>query len=183
MLPTRVYATGQIQRTVNSVGLDSVKLRDIARLSVSLVPDEEFNDRIIAACDSIEEATHLKLFQGSYTAEFDLRKLITNNAYLKSPFEIPGLNSSVTSSMSGDIAIVPRITAHDSRTGSTDLLPPFIGWPIQTWRETVIVNFTAGGNAVGMVAQAVGVNMRFEYYSEPNDALLLQWYMSRLAVR
>ena len=183
MLPKRIYETTPVQREISNVGLDIVKMRDLARLTKDRCPDEEFTDRLISACDSIEELTHLILFQGQYAAEFDLGDLITNRNYLRSSLDLPGVNSSVTSVMSGETTVTPRVQTTNSRTGQTRLLPPIDGWPISMWKEFVKVQFTAGGNVPSRVANAVAVQTRFDYYAEPNDALLLDWYASKLLVR
>ena len=183
MLPTRVYETNPVQRTIESAGLDIVKLRDISRVSASIAPLEEFTDRALAAVDSIEDETGLKLFQGSYTAEFDLVPLRINHNYLVEALEIPGINSTVIASSSGDTSVRSRITTVNSRTGVSELLPPYSGWPIQDWDEPVNVTFTAGGNIKGREFNAVGAQLRFEYYPEPNNAMSLDWYISKLALR
>ena len=71
----------------------------------------------------------------------------------------------------------------DSRTGESSALPPVEGWPIQSWNESPVVEFTAGGAIPLQLANAIAVMARFEYYANPADARLVGWYMSKARMR
>lgn len=185
MLPSRIYESEPVARTLAGTGLDAdlAKLRELTRLSESRCPDAEFTDRLVAACDAIETLTGLFLFAGERVAEWDLRELGMHNAFLRASLDFPGLRSAVTAIASGGETVVPRAQVHDSRTGRTRLLPPFEGWPFASWREPPVATFTAGGGVTGMARNAVAASARFEFHGEPSDAQLLAWYASKLLVR
>ena len=198
MLPTRVYEGATVNRTLATTGLDARKLRERTRLTSTRIPDNEFEDRIVSACNLIEQQTGLRLFTGSYEAEYDIGKLLRNSAYLTAELEVPGVNASITSLKIGERDIEPRKTVANwnSGSGSTSggngasaALPPFNGWPIFEWTQEIndrsnpIALFTAGGSIPQQVIAAIASQARMEHVPSPNEASILEYYLSKIRMR
>ena len=186
MRPSRVYASAAVNRTLAATGLDVAKLRERTRLSgganTGRVPDAEFEDRIVSACNLIEQQTGLLLFPSTYEAEFDLADLMRNGSWASSALEVPGVNASITGVAAEGTAVEPRKLIPSGFAGGQSALPPFAGWPIQTWREPPVVTFTAGGSIPTHVVAAIASQARMEALPSPQEAQLLDYYLARIRV-
>ena len=198
MLPSRVYETAPVARELTGTGLDAKTLRERTRLSSTRIGDAEFADRIVAACNLIEQQTGLRLFAGTYTAEWDVVDLIKNRAWIKTAFEVPGTNAVITALSIGELTITPRQTVFNwnlgsgrsaGNNGAGAALPPFDGWPVWEWTAQIydrinpIATFTAGGALPPHVASAVASQVRMEHMPTAQEAALLDYYLSKIRMR
>ena len=180
MKPSRAYEAGAVDRTFAGTGLDRGALRLRAKVTASRVPDSEFDDLALSACDLVESRTGLFLYSGSYAAEFDLSRLVTNNAWRAADFQVPGTNASIASIKSGETNLVARKTVPISRNGSQRALAPTKGWNLSGLEEPVEVAFTAGGAIPPAVVSAIASHIRFQVHETPNEALVLDYLLEQI---
>ena len=198
MLPTRVYESVPVERSLTATGLDASRLRERTRLTGSRIPDDEFEDRLVSACNLIEQQTGLRIFAGAYEAEFDIGKLWRNSAYLTAELEVPGVNATITSLKIGERVIEPRKTVTNwnigsgssaGNNGAAAALPPFNGWPVFDWTQEInerldpVATFTAGGSVPQQVIAAIASQARMEHIPSPQEASLLEYYLSKIRMR
>ena len=138
------------------------------------------------------------MFAGQYTAEYDIVDLVKNQAWVKTPFEVPGTNAVIVNLHIGELAIEPRQTVFNwnlgsgrsaGNNGSGAALAPWTGWPVSDWTQQIydrvnpVATFTAGGSIPVHVINAIAAQARLEHMPTAQESQLLDYYLSKIRMR
>ena len=190
MLPDRIR-----ERTVDYAPggdrFDRQLIRSIAGLTPGRLNDAKLDQRIVAAAKRVQERTGMRLFPGTFEAEFRYVQLLRNGNYKLRPIVLPGTFANMTAVRLGTLDITADVTdrSSDSR-GSLRLWTPEMegGWlarydgaPMGSARS-IFVDFTAGTQVPLDYQQLVGTTLRWQYDGREEDKKLLDEEYPRMAV-
>ena len=177
MRPSRIREI-TVDRSPGGSRFDRQAIRSIMGVTPFRLSDAKLDKRIVAAARHIERKTGLKLFPGTYSAEFLYERLLRNGNYADKPVMIPGLAPAVTSIKIGSTVITADITDR-SPDGDISLAirPNARGW-FDGYDgggcPSVIVEFTAGSTIPDEMQELVGITGRWHYDSQKEDQMILQ---------
>ena len=162
-----------VDRSGGASRYDLQIIRSIAGITPFRLSDQKLVKRVDSAARHIERKTGLKLFPGTYIAEFRYPTLIRNDNYKFRPLLIPGLAASATRIMLGDTDISSTITTdlrRDDGGNSLRLFPTTAGWLNGTRGcPSIIVEFSAGSTLPGEMQELLGTTFRWHYDQRPED--------------
>lgn len=154
-------------------------IRSIAGITPGRLSDEKLDERIVAAAKHIERRTGLKLFPGTYTAEYRYASLVRNGNHVFRPLVVPGTAAAATSVMLGTVDLTAQVGSDrrtSDSTGTLYLWPPDSGWIASQGdqcRPSIIVQFTAGNEIPLDMQELVGITFRWHYDQREEDMKIL----------
>ena len=170
-----------VDRSPGGNRFDRQIIRSIAGITPFRLDDDKLDKRIVGAARMIERKTGLKLFPGTYTAEFRYPTLVRNNNHATRPLIIPGLSATATTIMLGDTDLTAMVGASQRTSDgllSLALWPPDGGWleTLSNYRTcpSMLVEFTAGSQLPDEMQELVGITFRWRYDQRPEDQMILK---------